>query len=100
MPPLERLTFAAGDIAASQRSRDMAIESGMALARIISLDRALPEVAQQLRRAIPCDAVAIALAGDDPAVLTLAHHAGFSDGADATQTRLTPCWREALTTGQ
>jgi signal transduction histidine kinase len=100
MPPLERLTFAAGDIAASQRSRDMAIESGMALARIISLDRALPEVAQQLRRAIPCDAVAIALAGDDSATLTLVHHAGFSDGADTTQARLAPCWREALTTGQ
>ena len=73
--------FSTVDITPSHRWREVLIDTGMALARTISVDRVLHEVAQQLRRAMACDAVAIALADDETPTLTLVHHAGFADDA-------------------
>jgi signal transduction histidine kinase len=92
--------FSTVDITPSHRWREVLIDTGMALARTISVDRVLHAMAQQLRRAMACDAVAIALAGGDDAELRLAHHAGFAgDAADITA-RLSPSWLQALQTGQ
>jgi signal transduction histidine kinase len=91
--------FSTVDITPSHRWREVLIDTGMALARTISVDRVLHEVAQQLRRAMACDAVAIALAGGDDAELTLAHHSGFAGDADAVTARLAPIWRDALASG-
>ena len=92
-------TFSTVDITPSHRSREVLIETGMVLARTISVDRVLHEVSQQLRRAMACDAVAIALADDDTAALRLVHHTGYDEGADALEQRLTPAWLEALARG-
>jgi signal transduction histidine kinase len=92
--------FSTVDITPSHRWREVLIDTGMALARTISVDRVLHEVAQQLRRAMACDAVAIALAKGDTAALRLVHHAGFSDDGDGITARLVPVWDEALRTGQ
>jgi signal transduction histidine kinase len=89
-------TFSTVDITASHRAREVLIDTGMALARTISVDRVLQEVAQQLRSVMACDAVAIALADDDNAGLRLMHHSGFVEAPDALEHRLTSPWREAL----
>ena len=88
--------FSTVDITPSHRSREVLIDTGMALARTISVDRVLHEVSQQLRHAMACDAVAIALADDESAKLRLMHHSGFADDAEALERRLAPSWVEAL----
>ena len=93
--------FSTVDITPSHRSREVLIDTGMALARTISVERVLQEVSQQLRRTMSCDAVAIALADDDTAVLHLVHQSGFApDEAALLGARLTPVWLEALAGGQ
>jgi signal transduction histidine kinase len=92
--------FSTVDITPSHRSREMLIDTGMALARTISVDRVLHEVSQQLRRAMACDAVAIALAEDETAALRLMHQSGFSDADAALARRLTPRWLESLARGR
>ncbi len=92
--------FSTVDITPSHRSREVLIDTGMALARTISVDRVLHEVSQQLRNAMACDAVAIALADDDSAKLRLMHHSGFADETAALERRLTPSWIEALAVGE
>ena len=82
--------FSTVDITPSHRWREVLIDTGMALARTISVDRVVHEVAQQLRRAMACDAVAIALADEETATLRLVHHSGFADDAAAVTARLTP----------
>src|SRR5687767_5411631 len=92
--------FSAVDITPSHRWREALLDTGMALARTISVDRVVHEVAQQLRRAMACDAVAIALADEETATLRLVHHSGFADDAAAVAARLTPVWTDALDVGQ
>ena len=93
--------FSTVDITPSHRSREVLIDTGMALARTISVERVLHEVSQQLRRTMSCDAVAIALADDDTAALRLVHQSGFApDNAALLEGRLTPVWLEALASGQ
>ena len=96
--------FSTVDITPSHRSREVLIDTGMALARTISVERVVQEVASQLRRIPGCDGIAIALADVDPAALRLAHHVGFegaspSQDADALERTLHPAWVEALRTG-
>jgi signal transduction histidine kinase len=91
------------DITPSHRSREVLIDTGMALARTISVERALQEVSQQLRRVMACDAVAIALADDDTAVPRLVHHSGYADSDEAIaalEARLNPTWLGALAKGE
>jgi signal transduction histidine kinase len=92
--------FSTVDITPSHRWREVLIDTGIALARTISVDRVLHEVVQQLRRSMACDAVAVALADSETAVLRLVHHSGFADGEAAVAARLTPFWTDALRTGQ
>ena len=89
--------FSTVDITPSHRSREVLIDTGMALARTISVERVLQEVTQQLRRTMSCEAVAIALAEGDTE-LRLVHQSGFSDDEAAhLEARLSPVWQEALT---
>jgi signal transduction histidine kinase len=92
--------FSTVDITPSHRSREVLIDTGMALARTISVERVLQEVSHQLRQAMACDAVAIALADDESAQLRLMHHSGFAEQPDTLERRLTPSWVEALDTGE
>ena len=96
--------FTALDITPSHRSREVLIDAGMALARTISAERVVQEVASQLRRIPGCDGIAIALADVDPAALRLVHHQGFEGVAppqevDALERALRPSWAEAIRTG-
>ena len=92
--------FSTVDISPSHRWREVLIDTGMKLARTISVDRVVHEVAQQLRRALACDAVAIALADEETATLHLVHHSGFAEDAAAVTARLTPLWTDALGAGE
>ena len=93
--------FSTVDITPSHRWREVLIDTGMALARTISVDRVLHEVSQQLRRAMACDAVVIGLAEGDRAALRLVHQSGFStDEEPGLEARLIPVWLEALASGQ
>ena len=92
--------FSMVDITPSHRWRESLIETGTALARTISVDRVVQEVVQQLRRAIACDTVAVALADQETAALRLVHHSGFADDAAAISARLTPRWTDALDAGK
>ena len=93
--------FSTVDITPSHRSREVLIETGMALARAISAERVLQEVTQQLRRTMSCDAVAIALVGDGADALRLVHQAGYTaEDAAVLEDRLGEVWREAVATGQ
>jgi signal transduction histidine kinase len=92
--------FSTVDITPSHRWRESLIDTGIALARTISVDRVLHEVAQRLRGAVASDAIAIALADGETAALRLVHHAGFADGPDAITAHLAPVWADALRLGQ
>jgi signal transduction histidine kinase len=92
--------FSTVDITPSHRSREVLIDTGMALARTISVDRVLHEVSRQLRHAMVCDAVAIALADDGSPKLHLGHHSGFADDTEALERRLAPSWTKSLASGQ
>jgi signal transduction histidine kinase len=96
--------FSTVDFTPSHRSREVLIDTGMALARTISADRVVQEVASQLRRIAACDGIAIALADADPAALRIAYHQGFEGIAppqdtDTLERALRPAWAEALRTG-
>ena len=54
------------------------------------------EIAQQIRRAIPCDALAIALLGDEPGSLRLAWQTGFEGDAGTIEQRLGAAWTASL----
>jgi signal transduction histidine kinase len=99
-PAITGYAFSTVDITPSHRSREVLIDTGMALARTISVDRVLHEVSQQLRRAMACDGVAIALADDESAALRLMHHTGFDEPAETLEQRLRVRWLEALAGGQ
>ena len=71
-------------------------ESAVALARTVSLDRVFQEAAQQIRRLVGADSVAIALATDETAALQLAYHAGYTDEPGAIAERLRRAWMDAL----
>jgi signal transduction histidine kinase len=89
-------TFSTVDITPSHRSREVLIETGMALARTVSVERVLQEVSQQLRRTMDCDAVAIALADDGTLMPRLVHQSGYPHDAERLEAKLTPAWLEAI----
>ena len=93
--------FSTVNITPSHRSREALIDAGIALSRPIALDRAFQEVAQQIRRAIPHDAIAIAIADADAGTETfrVAHSTGYTEPAAAVETRLTPSWRDTVSLG-
>lgn len=94
--------FSTVDITPSHRSREALINTGIALAEAIALDRVYEEVAAQLRRAVPSTGFVIAIADDDTAQFRINHQQGYdSTGNEAVplETRLTRTWLEALATG-
>ncbi|MDB4906932.1 MAG: hypothetical protein JWO05_1716 [Gemmatimonadetes bacterium] len=92
--------FSTVDITQSHRVREVLIDTGMALARTISVDRVAQEVAQQLRRSLACEGVAIALADDETSALRLVYAAGYEDEDSALEVELKPTWLEALARGE
>ena len=92
--------FSTMDITPSHRWREALVDTGIALSHTISLDRVLQEAAQQLRRAMACDAVAIALAEGGTDALRMVHCAGFGGAPEAIASRLAPGWDEALRSGE
>ena len=97
---LAGFVFSTIDITASHRSREALIDAGIALSRTIGLERAYQEVAAQLRRAVPCEGVAIALADDETAALALVWQSGFDLPREALEARLAPAWLAALADGR
>ncbi|MCA0377712.1 MAG: PAS domain-containing protein [Gemmatimonadetes bacterium] len=92
--------FSTVDITPSHRSREALINTGIALAEAIALDRVYEEVAQQLRRVLPATGFVIALADDDTAQFTITHRDGFgTQSAAELASRLTRSWLDALATG-
>ena len=88
--------FSTVNITPSHRSREALIDAGIALSRPIALDRAFHEVAQQIRRAVPYDAIAIAVADEGTGTLHIAHHTGYDEPISTTAERLGSTWREAV----
>jgi signal transduction histidine kinase len=76
------------------------VEDGAALARTVTADRALPEIAQRLQRVADGDAVAIALADGETAALRLAHQSGFSESPGELAARLAPVWTDVASSGR
>ena len=97
---LTGFVVAAVDITESHRSREALIDTGIALSRTIALDRVYQEVGAQVRRAIPCEAVAVAVADDETAALRVVHAFGFGAPDSALEAELTPVWLDALARGQ
>jgi signal transduction histidine kinase len=93
--------FSTVDITPSHRSREALINTGIALAEAIALDRVYEEVAHQLRRAVPSTGFVIALADDDTAQFTITHRQGYDDRETSDLERqLLPIWLDALAGGQ
>lgn len=109
--PASGFVFSTVDITPSHKSREALIDTGIALSRTIALDRIFPEVGQQVRRALGCEAFVIAVAADgDGAPLRVAHHFGYDTpagdglraGGDIERTlerQLAGVWGEALARG-
>ena len=91
--------FSTVNITPSHRSREALIDAGIALSRPIALDRAFQEVAQQIRRAIPHDAIAIAVADEGSPDLHIALYSGYEESIADTEKRLTPMWQGATELG-
>jgi signal transduction histidine kinase len=91
--------FSTVDITPSHRWREVLIETGTALSHAISSDRVYGEVARQLRRAMACDAVAIALADGESDTVRLAHQVGFEQEPAELETALRPVWQQVLASG-
>ena len=92
--------FSTVDITPSHRSREALLNTGIALAEAISLDRVYEEVAHQLLRAVPSTGFVIALADDDTAEFRITHRQGYDAHANtALESRLLRTWLDALATG-
>jgi PAS domain S-box-containing protein len=88
------------DITESHRSREALIDAGIALSRTIALDRVFHEVALQVRRAVPCEALAVAVTDDDTAAFRVVHRFGFEVPNAALEAELSPVWLDALANGR
>ena len=82
------------------RAHDPLADAALALARPLTTERVLAEIAGQLQRVVHGEGVAIAV-GDrgDPDSLTLVHHVGFDEAPDALARRLHGVWRQAVAEG-
>lgn len=72
------------------------LDAAIALAPTISLERVVHETAQQLRRVVRYDAIAIALSDVELGPFELVHHSGFEKSTDAVRHSLAPVWKRAL----
>ena len=94
---LSGFAFSTVDITPSHRAREVLIQTGMALARTLSVERVLQEVTHQLGKTMACDTIAIALADEDTGILHLMQHSGYEpDEAAGLEERLSHEWSEAI----
>src|SRR5688572_5091840 len=93
-------TVSSTEPASPSRSREALVDAGIAISRPIALDRALHEAANQIRRAIPSDAIAIAVTDDETGSLHVAHTTGYDVTTAALEDRLAPVWRAAIDAGE
>jgi signal transduction histidine kinase len=95
--------FSTVDITPSHRSREALINTGIALAEAIAVDRVYAEVALQLGRAVPSTGFVIALADDDTAEFRITHREGYLGSDDESsprlEQRLARTWLDALAKG-
>jgi len=91
--------FSTVDITPSHQSREALIDTGIALSRTIALDRVYPEVGQQIRRAVRCDAFAIAVTQDDTAAPRVVYQFGYDTNPAALEAQLESAWDDALASG-
>ncbi|HEY0994532.1 MAG TPA: ATP-binding protein [Gemmatimonadaceae bacterium] len=87
--------------AAADRERPLLLTTGMALARAITVDRALHEAGHQLLHTLSCDGVAIALLDEEGGSPRLVHQVGF-DGeppAAAPPATLAADWEGVIASG-
>ena len=84
--------------AAADRERPLLLTTGMALARAITVERALQEASHQLLHTLSCDGVAIALPDDEGGSPRLVHRAGF-EGDSPAAPALTADWDAVSATG-
>jgi signal transduction histidine kinase len=77
----------------------MPVDTGLALARPIELDRLWSEAAQQIRRVLPCEAIAIALVDERSGELKAKLNTGFDEADPALEARLRPRWSDVVTRG-
>ena len=75
------------------------LDAAIALAPTISLERALHEVAQQVRRVAVCDAIAIAVRDADLGDFQLRQQIGFDEEPGVLADALRPQWERALSDG-
>ena len=75
------------------------LDAAIALAPTISLERALHEVAQQVRRVAVCDAIAIAVRDADLGNFQLRQEIGFEEEPGVLADALRPQWERALSDG-
>ena len=75
------------------------LDAAIALAPTISLERALHEVAQQVRRVAVCDAIAIAVRDADLGDFQLRQEIGFEEEPGVLADALRPQWERALSDG-
>ncbi|HYD53056.1 MAG TPA: ATP-binding protein [Gemmatimonadaceae bacterium] len=92
--------FSTVDITPSHRSREVLIDTGMALARTISVERVLQEVTHQLRHVMACDGIAIALTDAEGEPPRLVHHSGFDQDAATIEDELGAAWQAVLEQGR
>jgi signal transduction histidine kinase len=93
-------TVSSTEPASPSRSREALVDAGIAISRPIAIDRALHEAANQIRRAIPSDAIAIAVTDDETGSLHVAHTTGYDVTTAALEDRLAPLWRAAIDAGE
>lgn len=85
--------------AAADRDRPLLLTTGMALARAITVDRALQEAAHQLLHTLSCDAVSIALLNEESGAPYLAHQSGFDGDAHPSPATFAADWERVISTG-
>jgi signal transduction histidine kinase len=91
--------FSSADITPSHRARTSLIDAGIAISRPIGIERTLHEMAQQIRRTVSYDAIAIALAGDGAGEHRLAYESGHDGPTTQIEEQYRPAWRSAIDDG-
>jgi PAS domain S-box-containing protein len=90
--------LSAVDITSSHESREALIDAGLALAHTIALDQICRETAQQVRRGVRGEALAVGVAEDGDAP-RLVYQSGFGEDG-GLEARLQPVWQEARAGGR
>jgi signal transduction histidine kinase len=84
------------DITSLDRTREAAVDSGIALSRTIDLEHAYQEAAHQVRNALRADAVVIAITDDDSGTPRIAYDYGSDSDRRTLEQRFASMWQSAL----